>query len=89
MALRGYHRTCVSNAHPDRNKVLRIGKKYKKIKLKSEKFESIEYMGSVDWEIKPATPWNYGLILDRENPEKDISVQKNPVQRFPFSDNVQ
>jgi len=65
---------------------LRIGKKYKKIKLKSQNISSIDYRGSVDWEIKPTTAWNYGLIIDKENIEKDISVRRHPVRKFPFSD---
>jgi hypothetical protein len=43
-------------------------------------------MGSVDWEIRPATPWNYGLVLEIENPEKHISVRKNRIGKLPFSD---
>lgn len=65
---------------------LRIGKEYKRIKLKGRRIRSIDYMGSVDWEIRPTTPWNYGLILERENPEKHISVRRNKIGQLPFSD---
>ena len=44
-------------------------------------------MGSTDWEIEPYTQWNYGLILNRINPEKYIKVRRNKIQKFPFSDN--
>lgn len=27
-----------------------------------------------EWEVLPATPWNYGLVLDRQNPEKSFKV---------------
>ncbi len=65
---------------------LRIGKKYNKINLKGRHIKSINYMGSTDWEIEPYTQWNYGLILDRINPEKYIKVRRNKIQKFPFSD---
>jgi len=28
----------------------------------------------VDWEIYPESPWNYGLLVDRERPEESIRV---------------
>ena len=65
---------------------LRIGKTYRKITLKEERFYSIDYLGSVDWEITPTTPWNYGLRLDPENPTPDIKVERYPIQTFPFAD---
>lgn len=65
---------------------LRIGKNYRKITLEGKNIQSIDYMGSVDWEITPTTPWNYGLILDKENPEEYVKVRTNKVQTFPFSD---
>ncbi len=30
----------------------------------------------VDWEIYPESPWNYGLLVDRERPEESIRVAK-------------
>lgn len=38
-----------------------------------------------DWEIEAATPWNYGLALDRSQPERDIQVVRNPVGALPFA----
>ena len=38
-----------------------------------------------DWEIEAATPWNYGLILDRADPEHDLQVVRNPVGALPFA----
>jgi hypothetical protein len=43
---------------------LRIGKEYKSVKIN---YDNFGYMGSVDWEINPLTPWNYGLMVDRNN----------------------
>lgn len=30
----------------------------------------------VDWEVYPESPWNYGLLVDRERPEESIRVAK-------------
>ncbi len=32
-----------------------------------------------DYEIYPTTPWNYGLLLDLENPEKSLQVHSKPL----------
>ncbi|HBG00979.1 MAG TPA: hypothetical protein DDW87_05335 [Firmicutes bacterium] len=37
-----------------------------------------------DWEVYPASHWNYGLILDTENPENSFTVQKGDYSRVPF-----
>ncbi len=66
--------------------VLRIGKAYQKIKLSSSKITSIDYLGSVDWAIEPTTPWNYGLLVDKNDPEKSIQVEKRAISIYPFSD---
>ncbi len=38
-------------------------------------------------EILPASPWNYGLILDRAHPEKSVEVVKKnwPSDDYPFT----
>ncbi len=58
---------------------LRIGKKYDALK-------SYDYKGAVDWAIRPTTPWNYALALDRESPERGVKVVRNPIGAFPFAD---
>ncbi|UCD30584.1 MAG: glycoside hydrolase family 127 protein, partial [Planctomycetota bacterium] len=43
------------------------------------------------YEVFPTTPWNYGLIVDSENPEKSFKVvkSKKPMAAQPFTvDNV-
>ena len=52
---------------------LKIEEHCKKLKRHSAKFPAI------DWEIKPKTPWNYGLVLDPKNPEEFIAAQ--PAKR--------
>ncbi len=65
---------------------LRIGKKYDRIQLQEKNFSSINYPGSVDWEIRPTTPWNYGLLLSQKEPAEFMTVKTNPIQKYPFAD---
>ena len=62
---------------------LRIGKLYDKIELKERNFGSIEYKGSVDWEIRPSTEWNVG-ILPLE--DQDFEIIQTKISKYPFSD---
>jgi hypothetical protein len=38
-----------------------------------------------DWEVRPASPWNYALVLDRDAPESGIRFEERPVGERPFS----
>ena len=38
-----------------------------------------------DYEVFPASPWNYALVIDREHPEKSITFETRPVGPLPFS----
>jgi hypothetical protein len=40
----------------------------------------------VDWEIYPTTPWNFGLIVNSEDPESSFVIRKNEITEYPFSD---
>ncbi|MGC8716664.1 MAG: beta-L-arabinofuranosidase domain-containing protein [bacterium] len=40
-----------------------------------------------DWEIYPKSPWNYALILDKENPEGYLSVEASDIPFQPFNPN--
>ena len=62
---------------------LRIEKIYKSIKLN---YDNFGYKGSVDWEILPDSPWNYGLMIDKGNMARGIKAIENPVTRYPFAD---
>jgi hypothetical protein len=57
---------------------LRIGEEYRKLKAHHDTLPVI------DWEVHPTTPWNYALVLDREHPEKSLSVIRGPIGRLPF-----
>lgn len=62
---------------------LRIDKKYSEAEMS---YESYDYMGSTDWQIEPLTDWNYGLLLDEDNPGQNIETITNPVSSYPFAD---
>ena len=62
---------------------LRIDKEYKSIKIN---YDNFSYKGSVDWEIKPKSGWNYGLLLDKENLNRGFKISENPIGRYPFAD---
>jgi hypothetical protein len=38
-----------------------------------------------DFEVRPTTPWNYGLLLDEKNLGKSVTFEKLPVGEKPFS----
>ncbi len=37
-----------------------------------------------DWEIYPTSPWNYGLLLDEQNPSTAFRIETNNVSTIPF-----
>jgi len=38
-----------------------------------------------DFEVRPTTPWNYGLVLDPAHPEAALRFEEHPVGDRPFS----
>jgi len=38
-----------------------------------------------DFEVRPASPWNYGLLVDENRPEASITFQERPIGDKPFS----
>jgi len=62
---------------------LRIDKEYKRVKIDND---NLIYKGSVDWEIRPVSDWNYGLIIDKENLMRDNQLVENDIGAYPFSD---
>lgn len=59
---------------------LKIGEKRTELKRHHDRLPVI------DWQIEPATPWNYGLLLDRvpDGNSVDLPVQRRPISRAPF-----
>ncbi len=62
---------------------LRMGKEYMSVRIN---YDNFSYQGSVDWEIRPVSPWNYGLMIDRKNPERGFNIIENQVSEYPFAD---
>lgn len=62
---------------------LRIDKEYKAVKIN---YDNFGYKGSVDWEIYPKSPWNYGLMIDRNDLTRGIELIVNEIGRYPFAD---
>jgi hypothetical protein len=38
-----------------------------------------------DFEVRPSTPWNYGVLVDDAHPEADVRFEEKPVGDVPFS----
>jgi hypothetical protein len=38
-----------------------------------------------DFEVRPTTPWNYGLLIDEARPETSVTFAEQPVGEKPFS----
>jgi uncharacterized protein len=62
---------------------LRINKEFKSVK---NNYDNFSYKGSVDWEINPKSPWNYGLLIDRHNITRGLKVSENDIGKYPFAD---
>jgi len=62
---------------------LRIDKEYRSIRIN---YDNFGYKGSVDWQIKPKSGWNYSLIADTNDPENGFSVVENKPGKYPFAD---
>ncbi|HUX97832.1 MAG TPA: beta-L-arabinofuranosidase domain-containing protein [Bacteroidales bacterium] len=62
---------------------LRMDKEYRSVKIN---YDNFGYQGSVDWEILPKSPWNYGLLIDMRNPMRGINLKENEPGRLPFAD---
>ena len=37
-----------------------------------------------DWEVHPASAWNYALLLDPDHPERSFRVEESPISSVPF-----
>jgi hypothetical protein len=65
------------------NFALRIDKEYKNTKIN---YDNFSYKGTVDWEIKPMSDWNIGLVVDKQDLMKGNQLIENPVGKYPFAD---
>jgi uncharacterized protein len=39
-----------------------------------------------DWEVRPTTAWNYGLVVDAAHPADSIRTVESPIGQYPFSE---
>jgi uncharacterized protein len=62
---------------------LRIEKEFKNTKIN---YDNFAYKGSSDWEISPAGPWNFGIMIDRNNIMRGLNLTENSIGKYPFSD---
>jgi hypothetical protein len=62
---------------------LRIEKEYRSVRIN---YDNFSYKGSTDWEIYPGSAWNYGLLLDKDNPARGFKLTVNQIGKYPFSD---
>jgi hypothetical protein len=64
--------------------VLRIGQSFKQIDIPRDKPVKPSFAtGVADWQIDPTTPWNYGLVIDRQNPKYEIEY--GAISKMPFA----
>ena len=50
-----------------------------------ESWNKIKQTGpAADWEVYPATPWNYALSIEKEDPSKSVEVKERPFGKQPF-----
>lgn len=54
------------------------------LKVKEEWRKLRERGPTADWEVYPASPWNYALLLDPEAPEETLTVLAQPALERPF-----
>lgn len=64
--------------------VLRIGQSFKQITIPRDKPVKPSFAtGVADWQITPTTPWNFGLVIDRQAPE--YAIEYNSISELPFA----
>ena len=51
-----------------------------------ETWHKLKSLGpSSDWEVYPSSPWNYALVIDKNNPAASIQVKEQPIGKQPFN----
>jgi hypothetical protein len=72
---------------------LKIGEEYVKLPSDKSALSGSRWQKGADvtqwpsWEIYPTTPWNYGLILNEQDPASSFEVVTNdwPTDNMPFT----
>jgi len=60
---------------------LQIGEEWTRVNLDKPHRE----LPHGDFEVRPTTPWNYGLVSDDQHPENGLVFEERPVGERPFS----
>lgn len=60
---------------------LRIGEAWTRVNADKPRRE----LPHGDFEVRPSTPWNYGLIVDPQRPSESVRFVEQPVGERPFS----
>jgi hypothetical protein len=60
---------------------LRIGEEWTRVHADEPHRE----LPHADFEVRPTTPWNYGLVLDARRPEAGIRFEERPIGERAFS----
>jgi hypothetical protein len=60
---------------------LRIGEEWSRVNADKPHRE----LPHADFEVRPTTPWNYGLIVDERHPGNSLRFDERPVGDRPFS----
>jgi hypothetical protein len=55
------------------------------LKIRENWHEIKSFGPSKDWEVYPSSPWNYALVLDKNNPAASVKVIEKPMGAQPFS----
>ena len=60
---------------------LRIGEEWTRVNADKPNRE----LPHGDFEVRPTTPWNYGLIVDERRPDESLRFEERPIGDKPFS----
>jgi hypothetical protein len=60
---------------------LKLGEEWKQVNVDKPHRE----LPHGDFEVRPTTPWNYGLLIDEAKPENSVTFAEQPVGERPFS----
>ncbi len=58
---------------------LQVGEDWRKLPARGGQTEPF-----ADWEVYPTTPWNYALVLDADDPERSLRLERGAVGPQPF-----
>jgi DUF1680 family protein len=60
---------------------LRVGEEWTRVNADKPQRE----LPHADFEVRPTTPWNVGLVIDPARPDARLQFEERPVGAFPFS----